>query len=337
MTAEREPAGGGLADELAAARAGVLAAVDAIGESGGPSLRPATVTSATRLREPPAALAAKLDTRARAGLAPEGWDYPRRRSVIVLGTTIAVLGAAAVVGLIGTVLVFAVTIGTAPLLPVIMGLLAGLAGLGLGAGAVARYAAGDPLRLSTADRRTLAAARYWQSRQGWIGPLSGSPERRLVLVARDLVERIVTSPAWTSGQLDGHRTQLDLAAELDQIDEQAYQLAQLRATLTGSSDPVSTPDQSDDALAQGWQALVDRVAALAVYASKLGGLDRQLADKQAADRLLRADQQIAALLAGAARDDLAADQLRALTEELTARRDLPAGPTTSAVSPESET
>ena len=302
---------------MAAARAGVLAAVEAMGESGGPSLRPATVTSSTRLREPAAELTAKLDARRQAGLAPEGSNYPRRTTVILLGAGVAVLGATGVVGLLGTVLVYAVSLGQLDLLPVIVGLLAGLACLGFAAGGVARYAGGDPLRISSTERRGLAGAKYWQSRQGWIGPLSGSRERRLALVARDLVERIANSPAWQSGELDGHRLQLDLISELDQIDEQAYQLAQLRATLGQAGAPRAEPDA---ALEHGWNALVDRVAALLVYAGKLGVFERDLAQRVTYDRMRQADEQVARLLAGAARDDLAADTLHALTEDLKARR-----------------
>ncbi|HWC81574.1 MAG TPA: hypothetical protein VG756_16610 [Pseudonocardiaceae bacterium] len=306
MTAEQQAQ-----DPMVSARAGVLAAVEAMGESGGPSLRPATVTSKVRLREPAGSLTTKLDARRTAGLELEGRDYPRRTTTILLTTGVALLGAVGIVGLLGTVAVFAVTIGQVHLLPVIIGLIGGLIGLGFVGGAVAHYASGDPLRLSTADRRSLAAARYWQSRQGWIGPLSGTRERRLALVARDLVERIATSPAWTSGELDGHRVQLDLIAELDQIDEQAYQLAHLRSTL---------PDGPHTALEQGWAALVDRVAALLVYAGRLGVFERELAAHQAEQRTRAADEQVARLLAGAARDDLAADTLQALTQDLAARR-----------------
>jgi hypothetical protein len=140
----------------------------------------------------------------------------------------------------------------------------------------------------------LSANRYWQSRQNWIGPLSTSWERKLTIVARDIVGRIASSAAW---QLE---PRLDLVAELDQIDEQAHRLAARADT--------------DDVVIHGRGALADRVAALFVYADEL---DRH-ARRAAADT----DEADSVLLAGAARDELAAEHVRALTEELAVRRQI---------------
>jgi hypothetical protein len=300
--------------ELAAARAGVLAQVAKLGEYGGPTLRPTSLNTQQRMREPQAELANKLDARAQAGLAAEGADYPRKgaalRGAVPAGLS-ALLGA---ILLVVSVASAAVTGGSAQVLILtIVGLVA-LAG-GIGAGIpLAVYASKDPLRLTSADRHNLHETKRWQSRQGWIGPQSGSAERRLVIVARDLVERIVASPAWVSGQLNTHRTQLDLAEELDQIDEQAFGLAVLRAQLRAGL-PVPG-DQRAVAAEQGWQLLVDRVAGLWIYADRLSQVQQELARQAAEYDAAFADGQVARLVAGSVRDELAADTLRSLSDEL---------------------
>lgn len=148
-------------------------------------------------------------------------------------------------------------------------------------------------------------AYVWRSRQAWLGPLVQSAERALLFAAVDVVERIVTSPAWTSPYLDDHRIRLDPASELDEIDDQALRLAQLRHEL-GEHEPL-TP---------GWPALVDRVAALRLYANRLLALESELARQAAADRAALLDLNAATLAAGAARDELATDHVRALAEDL---------------------
>ncbi len=311
--------------ELAAARLRVLSQVSKLGEYGGPTLRPTSLNTQQRMREPYAELAAKLDARARAGCSAEGEDHPRRAAAIrgaVPAGLLAVLGA---VLLVVSVAGAAVTGGGQVLILTILGLIALVGGIGT-AVPLAVYASRDPLRLTSADRHGLHEAKRWESRQGWIGPQSGSPQRRLVIIARDLVERIVASPAWVSGHLDAHRTQLDLVRELDQIDEQAFGLAMLRAQLAAGQ-PVPGDPRAVAADA-GWQRLVDRVAGLAIYADRLARtgleLDRQAAEYDAAF----ADGQVAGLVAGSVRDELAADTLRSLSAELSAPAELgdrPAG------------
>jgi hypothetical protein len=255
--------------ELATARTWVLAQVEKLGQYGGPGLRPTSLNSQQRLGEPPTEVATKLDARSRAGFNPEGLDYPRR-SPAMRGGVLAGLGA-----LLGAILLLVGGIGLAAgggvvvLIMTIVGLVALVGGVG-SAIPLSLYANGDPLRLTHADRHALHETKRWQSRQNWIGPLSGSVERRLVIVARDVVERIVSSPAWSSGHLAEHRTRLNLGAELDQIDEQAFGLAALRAQL--ASGPQVVGDQRAIAVEQGWSRLVDRVAGLAVYAQRLDGV-----------------------------------------------------------------
>lgn len=314
--------------ELATARTWVLAQVEKLGQYGGPGLRPASLNSSQRLAEPPQEIADKIDARRRAGFSAEGLDYPRR-STAARGGVLA--GLTSVLGLI-LVLVDGVSLALGGGVVALIMMIVGLAALAFGVGTgiwISLYANRDPLRLTHDERHALHETTRWQSRQNWIGPLAGSIERRLVIVARDLVERIVASPAWASGHLAAHRTRLNLGAELDQIDEQAFGLATLRGQL---ADGVRVPgDQRAVAAEQGWQRLVDRVAGLALYAQRLDGVQQRLARQAAEHEAAYADGTVARLVAGTVRDELAADTLRSLSEELSERGDQQAldGPATS--------
>lgn len=125
---------------------------------------------------------------------------------------------------------------------------------------IRRSLADGGLPLWTAD----VVAPGWRSQSGWLGPLAQTEERALVLVAVDIVRRVAASPAWLS--LDDHGTRLDPATELAEIDLRAYELAVLRRQLG---------DRPDSVLAGSWTALVDRVAALAVYAERLRELETE--------------------------------------------------------------
>lgn len=149
------------------------------------------------------------------------------------------------------------------------------------------------------------AAYFWRSRQQWLGPFVQSPERALLFTAVEVVGRIVGSAAWASPYLDDHRVRLDPALELDEIDDQALRLARLRHEL-GQPEP----------LPHGWPALVDRVAALHLYANRLLALESELARQAAADQAAWLDVNAATLAAGAARDELATDHVRALADDL---------------------
>lgn len=313
------------AAELDAARAWVLAQVEKLGQYGGPGLRPTSLNSQQRLCEPPTELANKLDARTAAGFSPEGLDYPRRspamRGGVFAGLMVLLGGLLVLVDGIDLV----VGGGLISLILTIAGLVALVGGIGA-AIPISLYANRDPLRLTHEERHALHQTKRWQSRQNWIGPLSGSIERRLVIVARDVVERIVSSPAWTSGQLAEHRTRLNLGAELDQIDEQAIGLAILRAQIAAGVQVAG--DQRAVAIEQGWHRLVDRVAGLAVYADRLIGVQQRLARQAAEYEATYAEGTVAKLVAGAVRDELAADTLRSLSDELNQRNVLD-GPTTN--------
>ena len=247
----------------------VLAEVDRLGEHGGLSLRPAT-----------------LHTEYERG----NTDAGQLARIVVPAGLLALVGMLLLAGVVTAV---ALTVG------VLLAIAVAVVGM-IGVGGV-----GALLVLRVARRSVLTGGRTgmsWQSTQPWLGPLAQSPERRLVFVAVDTVARIAGSDAWSSRHLDDHRIRLDLAAELDDIDAQAYRLAELRE---------QAGTQHTDVLDQGWNALVDRVSALSDYADRLAALETEAgepADDDAAGRLL----------AGAASDELASDQVRGLTHDLPA-------------------
>lgn len=168
----------------------------------------------------------------------------------------------------------------------------------MGAGMMRR----DPLQLTVAERRAMAIASRWDSKQAWTGALATTDERGLVIAAARVAERIARSPGWRLDALGEHRLRLDLIAELDQIDDQAHRIALARQQQAGAPDPL---------LEQSWQALVDRVAALTAYADSLDGLAAAQAatvDQLGGDPVRDSD-----LLAGSTRDQLALEQLYALS------------------------
>jgi hypothetical protein len=118
-----------------------------------------------------------------------------------------------------------------------------------------------------------------------------------VLAAVGAVERIAAGPAWPVE----HGARPDLRLELTQIDEQAHRLALARPA---GAAPTGT----------AWDALLTRVAALTAYADEL----EAVAARRHAERRATGDPaRDAALLSGAARDELASGQLQALTAFLT--------------------
>jgi hypothetical protein len=128
----------------------------------------------------------------------------------------------------------------------------------------------DPLRVRSDERRVVTAAASWESRQPWTGALTAGPERALVGVAVDLAGQIASSPAWRSGYLDGHRMMLDLGAELDAVDAQAFQIAQARAGGGAQADVDAAFD-----------GLLDRVLALRRYADGLTALGARITSANA--------------------------------------------------------
>jgi hypothetical protein len=271
-------------------RAAVLAEIERLAEHGGLSMRPAELPAGMPIGPPTeAALPHEPGT---SGSLEIGADARRLARIVVPGALLALVG---MLMLAGVVTVVALVAGV---LLAIMVAVVGLLGLA-GTGTVVAW------RLSRRSLSRRESSASWQSRQSWLGPLAQSRERRLVFVAVDTVARIARSDAWASEYTDDHRIRLDLVTELDQIDEQAYQLAALRHRLGDQPD-----EHHAAALDQSWDALVDRVSALSAYADRLAAL--------ASERAVRADDDAAArLIAGTVRDELAAGQLRDLTDDVT--------------------
>jgi hypothetical protein len=259
-----------------------------------PSLRPASLVSADPLRPLPGALLAKLEVRARAGYDPAGPDHPRRERAqqIVL-----------VPLLITVVLAVLMIIGFATGhdgLAIAAAVLAG-ADLVL-AGSAWRWIQADPLRVQPAERHALTAAGYWQSSQPWTGALAAGSERALVGVAVETVATISSNPAWRSGYLDGHRLVFDLAAELDAVDAQAFEVARARAGGGAEADVQASFDSA-----------LDRVVALRRYAGGLAELTSQIATTGAQ---LHAAPAIGALRGDRDQSQYAVDGIARLTDEL---------------------
>lgn len=251
-----------MADET---REAVLAAVDELAGHGGLSLRPAALPAA--LPSASQDVPHELGTRGRLEIGGDARQLARILVPAGLLALVAMLVLAGVVTLAGFTVGIVAAIGVA------------LVGM-VGVGAVGAFVV---TRLARRSAIGAAPALSWESAQPWPVALAQSPERRLVFVAVDVVARIAESPAWASPSLD-------LAAELDEIDAQAYRLAQSEGELHR----------------QGWDALVDRVSALSDYADRLATLETEpipaIDDPH--------------LVAGSVRDELAADHVRRLTSEL---------------------
>jgi hypothetical protein len=275
--------------DLTMARASVRAAI-----AGSAMATPPRVRANYPLRPVAPEIEAKLAARARDEQLPGPAGRGRQGD---LGKVVVPCAVLAVLDLIA--LVVAIATGHAVLAVVAGILFVPLAALAvIGAGIMRR----SPAQLTLADRRAMVLASRWDSKQSWAGPLATCDERGLVIAAARVAERIAGSPGWRLDALGEHRVRLDLVAELDQIEDQAHRIALARQQHTGVPDPV---------LEQSWDALVDRVAALTAYAD---GLDGLAAARAAAISNLGGDPvRDSDLLAGSTRDQMALEQLYALS------------------------
>jgi hypothetical protein len=292
--------------DIAAARAWVLTQLRD-GQIGDDSpLRLPSVHSSKPLSGVPAPLADKLRRREAALTLPT--DDPMSSVGFVVGgiAFTGVIGGALLAGMIlmlSHATVFAVVLGIVAL-PFLLGMTTFIRKL-----PAALRTSQHPLALSRDDRYRLLMTQHWESKQAWIGHGNG-PERRLVAVACDTIKRIAESRAWSSGYLDDHRIRLDMIGELNEIDAQAFRIAVTRSQL-GPARPEDEPQ-----LAQPWNALLDRVAALRLYAIQMGALDGQLGLLAARDRSLEASGSVAELEAGSVRSDFVTGDLRGMIDEL---------------------
>jgi hypothetical protein len=282
------------------ARAEVMAIV-----AGSPmSPRPPNANAVAPLRALPAELETKLAARTQTGLVTADGKNVWHR-VVIPSTSLAVIDAIGVVVAAASGHFVLAAIAGALFMP-----LAALAALG------ARFASRDSTRLTAGDRRAIRNASQWHSAQPWITPLATSSERGLVIAAARAAERIARSPTWRSGRIDEQRVRLDLGAELDQIDDQAYRIATAR-TEHGTAAMGTAP-----VIDAAWEATLNRVAALTAYADHLDGYDKRRTEAftRQGDPVRDSD-----LMAGSVRDEFALDDLVALTFYLSATRHDPPG------------
>jgi hypothetical protein len=292
--------------DLAAARAQVLADIAAQAGPAHVTLRPPALDTDLPQYQLGAALGAKIEARVQAGQSAEGGDYPRGQLIpTVVAPTAALalldagIGLAALITWLATDWHHYLTATIAVLCA--LGFIA-LTATGL---AATHYASRDPLRLSKAERRELNRSRHWQSPRPWAGPLAATEQRRLVDVATAAAGQASETHVWTTTYLDDQGIRINLAAEVDAIDEQAFALAQLNVrldTATAPSGPhLATRDQS-------WTLLVDRCAALVHYARQLAALDER---PEQSDPAL--DAEVAQVLVGSIRDAFATERTLGIT------------------------
>lgn len=276
----------GAAHDLARAREDVLATI--AGSAGSPDRLVLTAAGPLRLLSPE--LTTKLIRRSCPAAA-----RPR------------VGPAAALAGLDAVLLVFAVVTGHTGL-AIGAGVLLVL--LGGAAFVLARVTPPTGPRLSPSDLKAIRLASQWRSPHAWAGPLAHTRERALVVAAIRAAGRVVASAAWQSGRLDEHRVRIDVATELDEVDAQAARVADAR--YEGSSGGIALERPADPVVDEAWETLVTRVAALTCYADSLDGLAAGQM-RAPADPVRDAD-----LLGGSFQDELAAQDLGALTYFFTA-------------------
>jgi hypothetical protein len=248
-----------------------------------PSWLTPAVVSERALRLPPPDLARLEAARVNAGLTPAGLEYPRGRfwAPAILPGAIADVGLIAAAGA-------TTSLG--------LGIVAAAVTAALGAGV--GFIRADPLRINRRQHRRLNQDRAWQSPHAWVGGLTQTPERRLLGQAQAAVTTIANSPAWRDERHFEERVRLDLIAELQQIDDQAYRLATL--------DPAAPADPIDPAAEQARAALAARVDALTTYATSIADVAVGPAPLPPPDPATEHELQ-----AGAVRDDYARNRLEA--------------------------
>lgn len=290
--------------DLKAARAKVLATI-----AGSPMSRePPNARAVAPLRPLSPELEAKLAARDDPGRLPSGVATERARSlrrVVVPCAVLAVIDATGVViGLVSGHYLLAVVAGL---------LFVPLAALAVIGGGLLRH---DQGRLTPAEGRAVAAASRWDTNQQWTGPLAYCTERGVVIAAAREAERIARNPRWRAGTFGEPRIRLNLAAELDQIDNQAHRIAVAR------HGQGAGPATDTAVVESAWDATVNRVAALVAYADNLDGLTARSAAAipGGGDPVRNAD-----LLTGSVRDEFAVEQLVALTLYLDGDRGDPFG------------
>ncbi|MFM9262216.1 hypothetical protein ACKAMS_26610 [Rhodococcus sp. 5A-K4] len=155
--------------------------------------------------------------------------------------------------------------------------------------------------------------------------LEEGTETRLVVIAENLVARIISNPAWAHPLLDGHRSVLGFTIELHMIAAAAHELLRLRSTT-----PTLPADDGTDQLAKAraeWDrrhvvaarveaALVDRVAALRAYEQALTPIAAALNNLQSVTELAAGAADVDRIFGQIIGSDYAAGHTTAMREDI---------------------
>ena len=260
-----------------------------------PTWLPPVVTTDRPLRAPDAALAARQQARVRRGYSEDGPDHPRGGWWAAGVLPIGLLDVAAVVTLLIT--------GSA---------VAGVAVAVLSAALVVLVLliAADPLRLTTAQRRSLTAARVWRSSHDWVPPFNETTERVQLARAQQAVGRIAGSAWWWQDSVADLRWGVDLITELDDVDAQAFRLA-----VAALGVPTGTRVPADPSVMQLRAALETRVQSLEALAAELDRQDHHHTALPGAARAVGPVPTLDAIVGGVI-DEEAAVRIRALTRAI---------------------
>jgi hypothetical protein len=150
-------------------------------------------------------------------------------------------------------------------------------------------------------------------------------ETRLVVIAENLVARIISDPSWAHPLLDGHRSVLGFTIELHMIAAAAHELLRLRSTT-----PTLPADDGTDQLAKAraeWDrrhvvaarveaALVDRVAALRAYEQALTPIGVALNNLQSVTELAAGAADVDRIFGQIIGSDYAAGHTNAMREDI---------------------
>ncbi|SKY97990.1 Uncharacterised protein [Mycobacteroides abscessus subsp. bolletii] len=152
-------------------------------------------------------------------------------------------------------------------------------------------------------------------------------EDALFVAAAEIIAAIRQSRAWTSKHSDLHRIQLDLDEEAYQITESCLNLAKLDDLIrdvkpsgmshsTSRKELVSTVSEYETYYAQAKQAVINRIAALYAYRSKLAQIETLLDDIDKASTLAARYEDFTSTFTAIVRDDDAASHTHQLAAEL---------------------
>ncbi len=152
-------------------------------------------------------------------------------------------------------------------------------------------------------------------------------EDALHVAAIEVISEIAKSPAWKCEHGDLHRIQLNLAEEAYQVTESCINLGKLRE-LINEALPIGTSSsaarrQLESTVAEyeilyqrAKEAVINRIAALYAYKSRLAGIETLISDIDKAAALSRRSDDFTATFETIVRDEYAAANTRILAADL---------------------